>query len=325
MKYRILFLLSLCFTAGRAQESRFSELWKNITLAPAQEKPVATDTMVVMGTTRLLKSPPYFFDHENVVDNEVQILLAVCKHERWRIYVMENLKAAADFLPANLPWVMYVEGVGKNFPLGMYRAAGMATQYKVNVLFFDYPTLNENLGRIRNYYFARNNAKLSAHALHQYISNFNQYTATNSIITRAHKTLFIHSMGAQLFKTMTQQNFYALSKVTMFDRLILNASCVPRRSHNQWLDSVKMAKAIMVNYNRKDWHLKGARLITGKIMLGTKPKSRSKQAQYVNLVSVLGKKHNGFLNKPGEITIPLYMQTYFEALFYGRAWRFPEK
>jgi hypothetical protein len=317
-----------------AQQSKkqlsYTQWWTNIELASSNEMPFASDTMLVMQTTRQLinsEKGKAFFDHTTAPNGQQTTLLAVCKNEHWKIFIMPNINAAMQLMPLKKDLVFYIEGLGKNFPIAMYRAAGLTTQYDVNVIMFDYPTLNETKGLIKNYYFAEKSSRKSASAFSIFLSTLQDYEVHGAHwIVQKHKSLFIHSLGNVMLREAMVQNMLSDLNPLFIHRLILNAACVKQRKHAQWIDSINFAAQKFIHYNKKDIQLLGARLLTHQLMLGALPKKPfSSETYYINFESILGKQHNGYLNNPGISFVPEYSTKYYNSLLHGQEISFTDK
>lgn len=131
---------------------------------------------------------------------------------------------------------------------------------------------------------------------------------------------FYHSMGnIILMEMMKQQRYEELNGEPFIDNLVINAACVPRKNHKEWVEHIRFAKKIYIHYNRKDLQLKGAHLITLTAQLGEKVrKNRADNATYVNFHDQAGRQHSYFLNFPqNEYRMTDAMKEYFAQLFAG--------
>ena len=317
-------LLIQCPINAQKKGNRFmpiEQLWSIVKLADSTEKPVVRDTMVVMYTNRvLIDSSKYFFSHEIDHERPMLPLLATCLNQQWTVFRMPSIDSAMQFLPSDRALVIYVEGLGKNFPIAMYRAAGMTTQYQVNVLMYDYPTLNERYDLIRNYYFAERNSKNNSEGYKDFLLQLIQYKADNrSWISGKSTTVFHHSLGNAMLKEGVKEGYFDHLPDSAFDRLVLNAACVPQWNHRKWINKLSYAKEIYIHYNKGDFELLGATLLKHRYILGSRPIKRTSHAVYIDFNPLLDRKHNGFLNKPGRPKVPREAHEYYEALLQGKA------
>lgn len=300
----------------------YAQWWLKIELASDDEKPFKSDTMVVMQTTRQIihsEKGKAFFNHTSAPNNKLTTLLAVCKNQYWKIFIMSDIDEAMKMMPLKKDLVFYIEGLGKNFPIAMYRAAGLTTQYDVNVIMFDYPTVNESIGLIRNFYFAEKSSKKSADTFAEFLKTLQDFEKQKSPwILNKNKTLFIHSLGNVMLKEAVVKNLLKDLQPQFLNRLVLNAACVKQHKHVKWIDSIHFASEKFIHYNKKDIQLLGARLLKHQLMLGALPKKPfSTKTYYIDFVSILGKQHNGYLNNPGISNVPFYSHKYYHSLLHG--------
>jgi hypothetical protein len=296
-----------------------TEWWNNITIASETELPMMSDTVVVMYTTRKLnKTNIAFFTNE--ISATPTVALAVCKNKKWKVYILPTLIEALHYLPLRENTVFYVEGLGKSFPIAMYRAAGVMTQYQVNVIMFDYPSLDEQKGLIKNFYFAQRNSIQSAPQFASFLNQVHQLSLESSKVEAyysSHKVLLMHSLGNAMLREMMLKKI-DLAPHILFNRIIINAACVPQRKHSDWVNEINFANEIYIHYNKKDFQLLGATFLKHQKVLGARnTKPYSQKATYVNFYKLLGPMHNGYLNNPGVFNVPLKSDQFYRALFYG--------
>ena len=103
----------------------------------------------------------------------------------------------------------------------------------------------------------------------------------------------------------------------MVDNIIFNAACVPSRGHSKLLEQLTFQKNIYVMYNKKDPALKGATMLLGRSLLGTRPMHLAKNARYFNLKSVARISHNCFLRQSILASRP-EVQDLYNDLFHSR-------
>jgi len=233
---------------------------------------------------------------------------------------MEDVKTAAQYLPTTNNLVFYVEGLGKTFPMAMYRAAGLLTQYKVNVIMFDYPTLNESQGVIKNFRFAESSSEASANSFSKFLSEMQQEEIDGmNWIANKNKILLMHSMGNVMMKVALQKKLMGDLKKDFLNRILFNAPCLSQNNHANWMCSINFSKEIYVHFNKRDFQLKGAYLMKRKSILGAVVKKPlCKNVFYINLRPVLKNKHNGYLNNPGISVVPPESEFYYFNLFHGK-------
>jgi hypothetical protein len=127
-------------------------------------------------------------------------------------------------------------------------------------------------------------------------------------------------MGNIIFmEMMKHQPYEQLNKAPFIDNVVLNAACVPSKGHKEWVERIRFANKIYIHYNRSDWQLKGAHLLTLSRQLGEKLKRPlAANATYVNFHEQGGRQHSYFLNFPqNDYRMTPEMKDYFAQLFSG--------
>lgn len=201
----------------------------------------------------------------------------------------------------------------------------MAAQYHVNVVMFDYASINTTYKPSKNFKFARQNARLSAG---QYRSLLTMLKAARDAdepwIRDVSVSTFYHSMGNIILEQMMKgeaTGVLAADGEPFVDNLIINAACVPMKRHAKWVKKIHFAKQIYIHYNKRDLQLKGAHLLTMKRQLGEKVTRRqlAPNARYVNFLEVARWQHSYFMNFPyNEYRLNPAMVAYFGRLFNGQ-------
>lgn len=306
---------------GQKIDYKYNEhLWQEITLAKQDTRPELSDTMLVMCTVRGFDSTSTRLFNDRIdPDTTIRYLLVVRKHNRWTLYRMNSLDEAASFLKQGEDVVFYVEGMGKTFTTNLYRGAGMAVQYHVKSILFDYPSADPSYNLLRNFRFSRNN---SSAVYYLYAEWLRAIQASKSVhatwINDVHTTLFHHSMGNRMLERAITSNSITDIKDSLVHSLVMNAPCVRSRNHCHWVSKIQFASDVMVNYNKQDRQLRGAGLYTFQKQLGNIPRpSFASNVVYVDLNKIAGNKHNLFLNRPGRTDIPERLYSFYDAIFHG--------
>ncbi|MBL7766933.1 MAG: alpha/beta hydrolase [Chitinophagaceae bacterium] len=255
-----------------------------------------------------------------LTDTSQRHILYISKEDSgWMVQEMQSLKEAMALLP-HRDWVIYTEGMGKTFSGNMKRAYLMQKQYPVNVLLFDYASINHDLGLMKNFRFSLNNAKNSYRQYFQMLDSIRYFKMKTELFKEEKITLFFHSMGNLVFREMMLHKLTVSWKEVFVDHVVLNAACVPQKNHIQWIQDVHFAQRIYVHYNRQDEKLGGATLLSGNRKLGRRFRPPySKVIRYIDFNSAVGSTHNYFLDLPER----KYRQSkiihhYFEEILQGR-------
>jgi hypothetical protein len=307
---------------AKKNRDRYNEsLWDKIDLEPPGTIVTQSDTMITMATTRQYEPTGHkkFLDRFHQSDT-IQYLLVVKLSGRWKLYRMNSLEESFQYLKKDKDIVFYVEGMGKTFTTNLYRAAGLATQYNVNVVIFDYPSADPRKSKIRNFYFSKNNSLQATPLYLRFLLTIQKEQEQHkSWITGHHITLFHHSMGNRMVKRLAVEHMTDSLNDLKISRLILNAACVEEKKHAEWLSKLTFASQVWINYNRADLHLKAAQLLTHRRQLGRTPNQTERPSLYYkDLHPYMGSRHSLFLNRPDGYLIPTPLHTYYNNLFHGK-------
>lgn len=286
----------------------------------------STDAPVIKGDTAfLMVSNRHFtagikkFAGEQT-DTGQQHILYICKRSD-TTYVQEiNSLSAGIALFTKRNWVLYTEGMGKTFTGNLQRATLMQATYHVNVILFDYASINSKLGGRKNYYFSFNNSLNSYIQYTHFLKEIQTIKNTTRLFEQVNISLFLHSMGNLMFRRMMLEGlFTTFSHQKFIDNIIFNAACVNRKNHHRWISKIDFAKQIYVHYNKADQRLAGAMLISGNRKLGSKPKLPfERHVHYMDFHEAVGKNHSYFLNIPGRsYTMSAAIKNYFMRVLNG--------
>ncbi|UPK70650.1 alpha/beta hydrolase [Chitinophaga filiformis] len=320
------FLILLCITisfGAHAQLSYYNSdaYWGNFCLQTDCIKPALTDTCLVFVTNRHFYKDSLRFVDEFVDTAGLKYFVLQKQADKWNVFQVRTLADAMQLMPEKRDIVVYAEGMGKIFTSNVERALLMRSQYNVNVVMFDYASINTTYKPSRNFRFARTNARLSAPQYFRLLQLIQQARRDRQDwVEHIKVSTFCHSMGNIIFmEMMKHQPYDQLNKEPFIDNVVLNAACVPSKGHKEWVERIRFANKIYINYNRSDWQLKGAHLLTLAPQLGEKVKRpRAMNASYVNFREQVGGQHSYFLNFPqNEYRMTQEMKDYFTQLFSG--------
>ncbi|AWO01260.1 hypothetical protein DLD77_05915 [Chitinophaga alhagiae] len=301
-----------------------NEHWQEFLLQPETLKPqTQSDTCLVFVSNRYIHPDSLRFADEHLDTTSLKYFFLQKTGGKWNVYQAPSLGEAMEHMPRGKDIVVYAEGMGKIFTANVVRAKLMAAQYKVNVIMFDYASINNSYKPSKNFKFARHNARLSAGQYLQLMRQLQQAkTAGAPWIEGARLTTFYHSMGNIILEEMVQhQHISGLNNTPFIDNLVINAACVPQKGHAEWVEKINFAKQVYIHYNRSDLQLKGAHLLMLKKQLGEKVKKRHRasNAVYVNFHNMVGWQHSYFMNFPkNEFRLTPAMVAYFSRIFNGQ-------
>lgn len=291
--------------------------WSNIKLVDTLVADQLSDTLVAFCSNRGFHHGKEQFLDFSIHHDSLTFFLATFKKGTWWVDKVQNLKAALYYFP-DRDYVAYVEGMGKTFPLNLQRSSAMAAQYNVNVIMFDYPSIHPEKSMFGNFRFAYNNAENSWKSYYRFLEDIRLLReGKNEPLFGQEITLFHHSMGNLMIRKLMEQKQDAFND-KIFDNLVLNAACVPQKNHKEWVEKIGFADRIYINYNRKDYQLNGAMLLTFDKMLGTRPgKPFADNAIYVDFHDLVDKRHSNFLNIEGREAIPRKAHYFYFSLLHG--------
>jgi hypothetical protein len=323
---RLVILLLLAFSSvAHAQLSFYNSdaYWSNFCLKNTCAQPSVNDTCLVFVSNRHLQPDSLRFVDEYVDTAGLKYFFLQRREGKWNVFQAPTLEEAMELLPEKRDIVVYTEGMGKIFTSNVERALLMRSQYNVNVIMFDYSSINTTYKASKNFTFARRNARNSAPHYFQLLKTL-QLARKNDEYWVQHVKIstFYHSMGNIIMRQMMKHEpFEELNQTPFIDNLVLNAACVPSRNHKQWVENIKFAKHVYIHYSRTDWQLKGAHVLTFASQLGEKAgpaRYRASNATYVNFHEQGQWQHSYFLNFPyNDYRMTDAMKEYFAKIFTG--------
>ncbi|WP_346316748.1 hypothetical protein [Chitinophaga sp. YIM B06452] len=325
-RFLIAFLLIVNIVTARAQSNPYNsnESWSRFSLQPETLKPfLHSDTCLVFVTNRYIHADSLRFVDEFLDTTSLKYFFLEKLDGKWNVYQENTLKEAMEHLPQKKDIVVYAEGMGKIFTSNVERAQLMSGQYNVNVVMFDYASINTTYKPSKNFRFARNNARLSAGQYLLLLQAFRDAKQRQEYwISGVKLTTFYHSMGNIILEQMMRHHdIGSINREPFVDNLVINAACVPAKHHAEWVEQIRFAKQVYVHYNRRDLQLKGAHLLTLRKQLGerTGKKQRADNAVYINFHGMVGWQHSYFMNFPyNEFKLTPSMVAYFSRLFNGQ-------
>ncbi len=327
MKRLLTGIILLLACAAQAQLSNYNSqaYWSRFALQAGHQHPTGSDTSLVFVSNRFIHPDSLRFVDEFLDTTALKFFFLEKQQGTWKVYQEPTLAEAMEHMPIRRDIVVYAEGMGKIFTSNVERAQLMSAQYGVNVVMFDYASINTTYKPSKNFRFARQNAKLSASQYRELLTMIK--TARDNQepwIQDVSVSTFYHSMGNIILEQMmkgTPDGILAKDVQPFVDNLIINAACVPMKRHARWVENIHFAKNIYVHYNKRDLQLKGAHFLTFRRQLGEKVtrRQRAGNAQYVNFLEVARWKHSYFMNFPyNDYRLNPAMVAYFTRLFNGQ-------
>lgn len=277
------------------------------------------DTTIVVATNRFHTRDPLRFMSEERGNGELLYYFVYAHEGQWHILKVKDLETAVSLMPDKTrSWVVYTEGMGKIFTSELNRGMMMSSQYDVNVLMLDYPSITTTKKIFGNYFFSLINAR----------NNYKDYAPVLEKIKRlklsgemgsGNLTLFFHSMGNYLARqTVKKKKLAPINDTVWTSNIILNAACVPQHGHAKWMNKIKFADDIYVNYNPEDMTLKWPEIINKKRQLGRRiGKSTHYKVHYVNFNNLVGDGHSYFLTLQGRQPVNKTVWEYYNVTLHG--------
>jgi hypothetical protein len=278
------------------------------------------DTAIIVASNRAPVKDALRFMSEFRSKGDVRYFIVYAKGDIWHVYPVHSLRNAVQLLPQkDKDWVVYTEGMGKIFTTDLDRGFGMASQYDVNVLLLDYPSICTRYKAYRNYRFVMRNSNSAYKDFAPVLDTFRTLRQEGSA-GNGRLSLFFHSMGNNVIRKIATTKYLKRYNNTVWvDNLVLNAPCVPYRKSVQWIDSIHFAKHVFVHYNPYDQTLKWARIIGFRRILGERPRARmASNATYVNFNPLCGGGHSNFLSLRGRQPASKACINHYSRLFHGK-------
>lgn len=320
-------LILICFSTAAAGQYPYEffnskYFWERI-VADEYGAPMPrltrTDTVIVLVSIRERLSEDYRYMAETGNPDSLRYFFVYSNDGKWRLRETQGFSEAISFMPRrDNDWVVYTEGMGKVFPANVDRGMQLAAQYDVNVLFYDYPSIRSDYKPYKNYRFAFHSSR-DAHEGYIPLLDSIRTLRTAGKMGSGKLSLFFHSMGNNVLRELALQGELAPHNDRVWvDNLILNAPCVPRRKHTQWMDSIRFARKIYVHYNPADGALKWARLAGFRQILGEHAKKPlSPRVTYINFNRLCGRGHSNFLEFNGYNRVEEEAHAHYRAVLHG--------
>lgn len=323
----IVLLLALAIRVTAQDNSFNTEQWWNRLLYEEQTslKDVSViDTSIIVVTNRYKTDDQLRYMSEDTGKGELMYFFVYAHKGKWHTLRTANLQEAIQLMPnVDKDFVVYTEGMGKLFTTELYRGMMMASQYDVNVIMLDYPSITTTLKFFDNYKFSINNAKAAYKYYVPVLEQIKEYKLSGTM-GKGKISLFFHSMGNYLIREIYTNNKAAnINQPKWVDNVILNSACVPAKDHTDWLRNVHLGKRIYVQYNPDDRVLKLASLPSLTTQLGNKPEyPLVKSVQYVNFNKVIDDDHSYFLSLADRPPVEPEVWEYYNTILHGDKVRF---
>lgn len=324
--YKIL-LVVLLFTSYNVNAENYpfndTNWWQRLVY---EEQPITkhfskADTCIIVVSNRSKTENPLRFMSEIRGNGTLLYFFVYAQEGKWHVLRVNNLEEAINYMPAkNDDWVVYTEGMGKIFTTEVNRGMQMASQYGVNVIMLDYPSISTTKKHLGNYLFSIRNARNSYKDYVPVLDTIKQqYIAGN--MGKGSMTLFFHSMGNYLIQqTVKRKQLFHINDTVWVNNIILNAACVPQRAHKKWISRINFAERIYVHYNPKDYTLFWPELVNKKKQLGRRLNSSlCSKVNYINFHPLVGENHSYFLTLHGRLIVQPEAWKHYNVILHGGA------
>lgn len=318
-------LLFISFAAGAQFEVYDGEpFWHRLSLDNTINPSAISDkdTAIVVVSNRLMQKDSTRFMSQKRDGHMLHYFFVYTHGGKWHIYETKDIEEAINYMPhKNRDWLAYVEGMGKLFTSDLERGITVSGMYGVNVIMFDYPSITSAKGKgLGNYFFAIGNAKTAYKDFTVVFADIKNLRSHHKMGT-GHISMLFHSMGNNVMREMVRNDkLFVINDEVWVNNIILNEACVPQYRHRKWVDKIKFAQRIYIHYNPKDFTLGGAYLVSKLNQLGMKiKKPLSKQAEYINFHTLVGKEHSYFLSLPGRAPAKPEAMRHYTTVLHGNA------
>jgi len=295
--------------------------WRRLVIDHEDKPPVLrdNDTMLIVATTRVRREDGLRFMGEERDGGRLRYFFVYAAGGKWHLRATSGLGEALRYLPdTRKDWVIYTEGMGKVFTSDLDRGMQMAAQYDVHVLLFDYPSIRTTYRPFHNYRFAVHSSRAAYRDFLPLMDSLKRLRRAEAL-GDGHLSLFFHSMGNNVLREIAKRHKqYLPDDGVWVDNLIMNAPCVPRRRHKQWVDRIRFSRRTYIHYNPEDGTLKWARIAGFRQVLGEHAKKPlSTRAVYVNFNRVCGNGHSNFLQLYGHNIVAPEARAHYRSLLHG--------
>jgi esterase/lipase superfamily enzyme len=253
----------------------------------------------------------YTYERGVAKNGERQIFIVSRVIDSTYVTVYPDILSALSVFNDDKPFLIFVNGHGKNFEQAIARGFDLSDRYNLNMIMFDWPTE----------YFA---LRKTAHNARKVTKNF-AITVTeldeafSKLDLKSNKSVIFHSMGNLIARNIVRKDYLDSMPENIFQNIILNAAAVNQRNHKEWVNQLDLQDRIYIISNRDDLPLKGVKILRLTTPLGSEIKdSFSDKAKYIDFSEIAGREHNLFLGRTQvEKNHPNVYDFYF-SLFNGQ-------
>ncbi len=286
----IIFTLFSFSASGQYQVQGFCDLpapWDKIIISQDSIPDTLTKMLIVTNRPFVLDARNHeIFPNDIAAFRKVSYLIAACDGIKWYFSFTDNFTSGMKAIDNGRDILLFIEGHGKTLPMALNRAFQVQARYDVTIVVFDWPSKNSNfnlsLARVRrcadNFY----NLLLMLRNYKQQQMNEDQ-----------HLSLLAHSLGNYFLSYLVVCGDAQYLREPFLDNVVMNAPAIRSKEHGEVLSQLKIQKRLFIMFNKNDWVLKGANMLTSGRMLGNgaiEPLVDS--AMYFDFTEVAGKEHS---------------------------------
>lgn len=291
--------------------------WQNTSLNKAYIPQKGDSCLFVVSTRNYDETKKEFVDYDYDTTASLKYFIVYYKGNHWTAVPYLSLKDMLDTKDNFRDFVVFTEGLGKTFTLGIDRATKLMRLYEVDELFFDWPTERPYMKPGKNIKITYQIAPEVAVPYARFLEEFQEYKTAHSQKFQT-VTLLFHSMGNLLLMYDLQKGLYQNISPGLADNVVLNAACVSQHKHKEWLSKLTFAKNVYVTVNNHDRNLRGATIVFAAYQLGLKVKPKyCEKVNYVDFSAVLDNEHNYFLI-PSLLKKKPYLKQFYTDVFVGK-------
>lgn len=287
--------------------------WENITLSK-NPFPESKDKILIV-TNRPFEpdnSKGEIYPNSIADFRNVSYLIVTCNQGEWEICPVENLFTGLKAIDDGEDILLFTHGHGKSLRQVLTRSHQIKQKYGISLVVFDWPSLNSNF----NLSLAR--VRRCGHNFYNLLLQLEQYRQSE-MNTGQNLSMILHSLGNYFLTHMVVNGNNQYMRAKIFDNIIMNAAAIRSKEHGGVISQLQIQDRIYVVFNKRDFVLRGAHLLTSGRMLGNSVmKPLASNAIYVDFSGVAGTEHTYFAGYHDfEYEIPA-VNAFFHGAFHGK-------
>lgn len=278
----------------QAQEENFgfcqlTQEWGKIRIDTTNNFEHGYSKILVVTCRPYVKDPKKneYFPNDIAEFRTVSYFIASCDGSSWNISFVPSFEEGMKQIDNGHDLLLFTDGHGKTLPMVLSRAFQVQERYGVSLILFDWPSRNNDfnvsLSRVRscsdNFY----NLLLQ---IKDYKKEFMSKKQNFSIL--------LHSLGNYFLTHIIVNGSNQYLQEKFVDNIIMNAPAIRSKKHSEVISQLSFQNRIYITWNKNDFILKGAGIITAQKMLGNVIINPSSNSQYIDFTNIAGKEHTSF-------------------------------